>query len=1073
MTSRKTVGNLRAPIATRVLTIGRFATTLILMLSSTFACGVQAAEPDGFADSIDYNRDILPILSTNCFECHGPDESQREAELRLDTRSGIFGYDGHGGAVTPGDPAQSSLFTRITAEDADDRMPPPDSNRHLSGDEVELLRRWIVDGAVWGRHWSFIAPERPELPSVVDRNWPVTPVDHFVLARLEAEGLSPSESADERTLLRRVTLDLTGLPPTPDEIDAYLADATPEAYEKVVDRILSSPRLGERLALEWLDAARYADTFGYHEDYHRDMWVWRDWVIDSLNSDMPFDEFTVEQLAGDLLPEASTRQQVATGFNRLHGVTSSGIPEEYRVEYDLDRVKTTATVWLGLTVGCAQCHDHKYDPITQKEFYEFYAHFNNVDDPAIMGNQGGNVGPLISFVEPRDEARLARFAHDVTTLESQISSRATELDGAFVRWRRERRKSVGSDPAPRAPKDGLVVHYPFDEEEGRNTSCRVTDRDVPVHSEAAPDAELWVPGRLGGALKFDGKTSVALGDQLNFDTADTFSFGAWVFREKGGCVISRMDNPNGTRGWSLTVSSDGRVGVRLANHHPDDGIRLFTTKKFDPKEWHHVFVTYDGSMLSSGINVYVDGEAWLTNATHDTLTETIRTSKPAFIGQQDSRDYFRGTIDDVRVYARVLRPVEVRALSTPLGELLVADEAESGEALRRYFLENRDEEYRRLADTLDSLRSEEASYRKRATRSVMVMQEMSKPRETFVLQRGQYNQLGEKVKRRTPSVLPPLPENAPADRLGVARWLTQEGHPLTGRVAVNRYWQMIFGTGIVATQEDFGTQGERPSHPALLDWLAVEFADNGWNVKALLKMIVMSSTYRQTSRVSDELAARDPQNRLLTRGPRHRLPGEFIRDQALAAGGLLVGRIGGPSVRPYQPRGLWVESATRAYQQGRGEDLYRRSIYTYWKRSVPPPNLLIFDAPNRETCSVRRQRTNTPLMALVLMNDPTYVEAARALAERMMTEAGEDASERASLGFLLATGRRPETSELNVLVEVQAEQQRVFVNSPEAARKLLGVGDSRPSDDLDPVQLAAWTAVASMVLNLDETITKE
>lgn len=926
-------------------------------------------------------------------------------------------------------------------------------------------------------HWSFVTPTRPALPQVENHTWPGNPVDRFVLARLEAEGLSAAPAADGSTLLRRVTLDLTGLPPTPGETDAYLADDTAGAYARVVDRLLASPRFGERLAIDWLDAARYADTYGYHEDYHRDMWAWRDWVIGSLNNDMPFDQFTVEQLAGDLLPNATTQQRVATAFNRLHGVTSSGIPEEFRVKYDLDRVNTTSTVWLGLTIACAQCHDHKYDPITQKEFYEFYAHFNNVDDPAIMSSLAGNVKPLVSFVLPEYKERLENHARAVADLRRRQAQRSSELSDEFSRWREEQQRTVRDEPAAAAPTAGLLNHFPLDEQSGERVTCRRTQRGFSVRSTAEGEKDYWHAGKLDGSIQLDGQTYVDLGDALDFKSREGFSFGAWVFPSDGGCVISRMDVPSGYRGWSL-MSSDGKFEVRVAHQDPGDMIRLTTTSRFEPEHWHHVFVTYDGSKQARGLDVYVNGETQPAVVSHDTLTGTIQTNKPASIGRRDSGDHFKGMIDDVRVYGRALSPAEVRAIATPLDELIAA--LRGGKAseddlakLRRYFLESSDPLYRRLTGALDQLRRDEWRLRARALRTVMVMEEREEPQDTFVLTRGQYDQHGAKVSRKTPSILPPAPVGSPANRLGVARWLVQPTHPLTARVAVNRYWQMLFGTGIVATQEDFGTQGERPSHPGLLDWLAVEFVESGWKVKSLFRSIVMSSTYRQSSRATADLVERDPQNRLLARGPRHRLPAELIRDQALAVSGLLVGQIGGPSVRPYQPPGLWAESANGTYQPDSGGMLYRRSIYTYWKRSVPPPNMLTFDAPNRETCTVRRQRTNTPLMALVLMNDPTYVEAARALAERMMTAGGYLPRQRAVFGFRLATGRRPQPGELDVLLQVYEDQRLVFSEDPVAARKLLSVGESKPRSELEAMDLAAWTTVMSMILNLDETISKE
>jgi hypothetical protein len=786
----------------------KFGIGLALLLAHGSAG--TAGEP--VRPAIDFDRHIRPIFADNCYTCHGPDDKQRKAKFRLDVKEDALG---HGAAIVPGQSAKSELIERVTADDPKQRMPPPRTGKRLTGPQIELLKQWINQGARWSKHWSFVPPERPELPAVHGRDWVRNPIDYFILARLEQEGLQPSLQADRVTLIRRLCLDLTGLPPTPAEVDAFVADLSPEAYEKLVDHLLASPRYGERMAVDWLDAARFADTHGYHIDSGRDMTRWREWVIDAFNRNLPFDRFTIEQLAGDLLPGATVQQKIASGFNRNHMINFEGgaIPEEYLNAYIVDRVNTTGTVWLGLTIGCAQCHDHKFDPLTQREYYQFYAFFHNVPENGLDGAKG-NAAPVIKIPSPQQQSTLDRLAADIRDHEKQ------------------------------------------------------------------------------------------LGDK----------------------------NPDNTK---------------------------------------------------------------------------------------------------------------------------------------------------KLKEELAKLKLEYANLDKRVP-TAMVMQEMPKPRDTFVLVRGQYDKKGQKVTASVPSHLPPLPKGAPLNRLGVARWIVDPAHPLTARVIVNRYWQMYFGTGLVKTAEDFGVQGERPSHPELLDWLATEFIRTGWNVKELQKLIVMSAAYRQSSKVTPQLLARDPENRLLARGPRLRLQAEFIRDQALAVSGLLNGDIGGKSVSPYQPPGLWEELMSRAdganwtaqtYVQDHGKDLYRRTMYTFWKRTSPPPTLATFDAPDRETCTVRRARTNTPLQALVLMNDPTYVEASRKLAERLMTEA-KTVEDRITLAFRLATARRPSENELQVLRKLFTAEHEMYRKDGAGALKLLSVGEARRNPKLDTAELAAWATVASVILNLDETVTK-
>jgi mono/diheme cytochrome c family protein len=1000
------------------------------------------------AAPVEFNRDVRPILADTCFQCHGPDKAQRKAALRLDTEEGaakILGRD---------DPTRSELVRRITATDDAERMPPPKSGRALTPAQIDTLKRWVADGAKWQRHWSFLPPARPLLPGVRSRDWPRNGIDHFILARLEREGLAPSPEADRTTLLRRVTLDLTGLPPTPAEVDAFLADASPDGYEKAVDRLLASPRYGEKMAARWLDAARYADTNGYQSDGERFMWRWRDWVIDALNANMPFDRFTVEQLAGDLLPGATLDQKIATGFNRNHRGNGEGgiIPEEYAVEYVVDRVETTATVWLGLTLGCCRCHDHKFDPLSQKEFYRVFAYFNNVSEQG-RAVKYGNSMPYIPAPTRRQQEQLAALDRRLAAARQRFDELAGELAAAEVKWERS---LPTAPPQNWSPRRGLVAQFPLDGKEGA----------------------------------FDGRRSFDAGDVGDFGFYDKFSLAARVrpADRRGGTIISRMADAARAEGYAIGLH-DGRVFVHLTKRWLDDALRVETERALPAGEWHHVLVTYDGSRVAAGVRVYIDGRPERVKVLLDELNQSFATKEPLRIGAGGGPDErFRGTIGEVRVYDICLEPDEAGWLATPqtVSEIaaLLREKRTPQQAgkLRACFLEQYAPEAIRQAhrDLVELRRRREAMVENFPT--VMVMEEMPVPRPTFVLTRGQYDKPGEKVTPGVPAILPPLSprgrgaggEGSPSNRLDFARWLVRRSNPLTARVTVNRYWQTYFGTGLVKTVDDFGVQGEWPSHPELLDWLAVEFMASGWDVKAMQRLIVTSATYRQSSRVTPALLAKDPDNRLLARGPRFRLPAEAVRDQALAASGLLVERVGGPSVKPYQPPGLWKElTGTEEYVPDHGDRLYRRSLYTFWKRTAAPPALVTFDAAGRETCVVRQTRTNTPLQALNLMNDVTFVEASRVLAQRAMREGGSMPQERVTLMFRLATGRMPRPAELGVLLDGYRRHLADYQKDREAARKLTTIGEAPRDAKLGVSELAAYTTLAGVILNLDEVVTKE
>jgi len=1011
----------------------------------------HGAESKGTA--IDFARQIRPILSENCFRCHGPDVEERKAKLRLDTKEGAFGKLRRGGhAIVPGNSANSELIARITAEEPSGRMPPAKTNKRLTPQQIDLLRQWIDQGAEWSEHWAFVPPRRPALPNVKQKDWPRNAIDYFILARLEKEGLRPSPEADRVTLIRRLTLDLTGLPPTPAEVDAFIADKSEQAYERVVERLLRSPHYGERMALDWLDSARYADTHGYHIDAGRDMSRWREWIIDAFNQDMPFDRFTVEQVAGDLLPDATLAQKVASGFNRNHMINFEGgaIPQEYHNAYIVDRVNTTATVWLGLTVACAQCHDHKYDPISQREFYQLYAFFHNVPENGLDGSRG-NAAPLLKAPTRTQQQRLTAIADEVKEIEKQLAAPMPAVDAAQASWERTALNREVSwtilEPRDLSSRGGAKLVRLADKSilatgpnPATDTYSLTTHIDLlavtALRLEALPDPHFTAngPGRsINGNIMLT-NVAVSAGAPLKIKTASA------DYSQKDYPISNAIDT-DPTSGWAI---------------HPEVG-----------KPHQAVFEFVQPVQTPVVLRIVLDFQS-------------------QFGQHQLGRFRLAAT--------SAADPHGVSTLPGSIQAILRLDAAkrspEQTTALRKYYRTQLAPAVKQLRDRLAQVQKERVDIEKNAP-TTMVMAEMPQPRDTFMLIRGQYDKRGEKVQAALPAALPPLPRGAPANRLGLAKWLVDPSNPLTPRVAVNRYWQIFFGTGLVRTAADFGAQGEPPTHPELLDWLAVEFlqpsrsplgtgSTAGWDIKALVRLIVTSATYRQSSKVSTELLAKDRENRLLARGPRLRLQAEFIRDQALAVSGLLNRRIGGPSVFPYQPAGLWQELAARTdsknwsaqfFTQSHGQDLYRRSMYTFWKRTSPPPQMITFDAPDREVCTVRRSITNTPLQALVLMNDPTYVEASRKLAERMMTEA-KTSDERIILSFRLATARRPSEREIAVLKRIYDKQLAIYRQDDKAALRLLATGESARNERLDPAELAAWSIVASVILNLDETVTK-
>ena len=1034
------------------------ACSLVLaLIAATGATGTAAHAGGQTVQPVSFNRDIRPILSNNCFACHGPDEKQRETKFHFDTRDGAFLEEG---IIVPGSAAKSVLVKMITHPDPEQRMPPADSGHALTGRQIELLRRWIDEGAKWDTHWAYTAPVRSEPPAadtLADGDWVRNPIDRFILARLEREGLKPSSEADKATLLRRVTYDLTGLPPAPADVDAFLADRAPDAYERRVDALLQSPRYGERMAVPWLDAARYADTHGYHIDSHRGMWPWRDWVIAAFNRNLPFDQFAIEQIAGDLLPNATRDQKVASGFNRNHMINFEGgaIAAEYQVEYVMDRVDATATAFMGLTMGCARCHSHKFDPISHKEFYQFFAFFNNVPELGLDGRRG-NAAPTILLSSPAQQKLLDDLDARIETLEAALDPEV--VDPVQRGWEETVVASTTLPGAEGIDRKGVTAHYELDGSFS-DISGRVQ------HGRMLTGDPTFEVGQIGRAVTFDGDTEVSFGNVGRFDRADAFSLAVWM-RGRGNlpiAVFQKLDDAGRRRGFEWRLDDmelydiqrwAARLTITLTSEAPANAIQVRTRERLKQGEWNHVVMSYDGSGKADGLAVYANGKRLAVEVVRNALTGPIATDAALTLGGKALGPPYAGQIDDLRLYNRVLTPGEVEDLAINYRARAILSgnngkrSKEQADYLREYFLTYA------APPTLRAQQSELVAVRKekdaveKTIPTAMVMGELKKPRESFVLARGDYRNQTEKVQPGVPAMLPPLPADAPLNRLALAKWLVQPDHPLTSRVAVNRFWQMYFGHGIVKTQEDFGVQGEPPVHPELLDWLATEFVRTGWDTRAMQRLIVTSATYRQSSKVTPALLEKDPENRLLARGPRFRLPAEMIRDTALAASGLLNPEIGGPSVLPYQPKGLWEELAfgdgysAQTYEQSSGKDLYRRGMYTFWKRTAPPASLATFDAPDREKCTGRRALTNTPLQALVLLNDPTYVEAARALAQRTLLYGGTDEKSRLSFAFRLATARKPSGKEAGVLRKLLDTELKSFAQNPQAAVKLLRVGES-------------------------------
>jgi hypothetical protein len=1000
----------------------------------------------------------MPILAENCFACHGPDSNQRKADLRLDLED-----DAKKSVIVPGDADASEIIRRITSDDPDYRMPHPNSHKApLTPSEVASIRAWIEDGAPWEQHWSYESIKNPALPEVTNVDWPRNGIDRFILVRMKTAGLEPSPEASREKLVRRLALDLTGLPPTLEMVDAFLEDESDDAYENLVDQLLASSDYGEHMAREWLDGARYADTNGYQNDFKRMMWPWRDWVINAFNANMPFDQFTIEQLAGDLLPDATDAQRIATGFHRNNRANTEGgsIEDEWRIENLVDRVETTGAMFLGLSIGCARCHDHKYDPISQEEFYEFFAFFNSTADKGFYEETRGNAGPIVSLPSFENQVKVAEYDRSIASIQNSIDQLKAVQPFEFAAWRTRLKEQ--SNPG-QLPEADLTVDLRDDTE--------------------TPDGISAIEGLIGPALQFDGSPDafIDLGESTAFERDRPYSVSVWVRRDGGGALFSKMDDAAANRGVDILLSDKGEISVHIVNAWPDNAIKVVSEKRLRKETWAHLCVTYDGSSKADGVKVYIDGIPVPVKSEQDGLNDSIATDLPLRIGSRTAGAHFKGALSDFRYYDAVLDEVDAKRLTEVEihTALNAGDSAESNERIEDFFDFQHSFQMDEKTDHLRAIRKERSDYVKASIPTVMVMEELDTPRPTYRLKRGAYDapDMSRELHPGIPAFLPQLAEETPRNRLGLAQWLVSDNNPLTARVTVNRYWHMIFGHGLVKTSEDFGLQGAPPTHPELLDWLASDFVSSGWDVKGLLKRIVMSAVYRQSSDLNERILRTDPGGTLYASAPRYRMRAEVLRDNALAVSGLLKRRIGGPSVKPYQPEGLWEELAGGAsegpYKIAEGDDLYRRSLYTYRKRTVPPPALTTFDAPGWDLCRVRRGITNTPLQALALLNDVTYAEAARNLAQRMIEDGGSREERRIIHGFRLATGRRPSDNELNVLKEGLDLYQKTYSSDEDAASALINVGESAPPESIDERDLAAYTSLASVILNLDESITRE
>ena len=1078
----------------RVYMIGLFLAGVLvgcdsarLKASATVAAPAEnvAAAPEvvqiSLPEKVSFNEHIQPILSENCYHCHGPDSGTREPkkeQLRLDRAEDAFAIRDDGKPVIiKNRPSESEIIKRMVSTDPDEIMPPPRSHKIMKPQDVALVSRWIEQGAEYEPHWSFAQVKKPNVPEA-GKNWAANPIDRFIAEKLENEGFKPNPPEEPSRFYRRLHLDLTGLPPTPEGIELFkksFAQDPESATEAAVDQLLATTASAENFTRHWLDAARYADTHGIHIDNYRAIWPYRDWVIAAFQANMPWDQFTTEQIAGDLLPDRSLDQLVATGFSRCLATTGEGgaIAEEYDAIYAKDRVETVSAIWLGLTTGCAACHDHKFDPISTKEFYSLTAFFRNTSMEALDGNDARHP-PNVLVPLKKDRERLATLATEISNAERQLAEGVEAARPKFGAW------LASTATAPSMKMDPtLSLHLPLDEAEGPLRGM------VDGKSREWPASLARVAGPLGQAPVVS-ETPVELGDLGSFSRADRVTYGGFIYVEGAptGAVVARMNPAKSFRGWDLYLV-EGRPSAHAIDSWPGAANKISAASPLKPGEWHHVMVTFDGTATSDQASaIYVDGKKADSNTSPNAVGGSIVTTVPLRLGSReggDSKLNGKVAFQDFRFYRRLLSADEITNIvnDTQLQHIISLPTEKrtqvQSELVFQHYLRNLDAPTRKLQVQLDTLKTEQSDLLSRGSVSLVMDEKKDEP-FAHILTRGAYADKGERVTPNTPAVLPQMATDVPKNRLGLARWLNDPANPLPARVTMNRTWSYFFGTGIVETNSDFGVMGSRPSHPKLLDWLAGEFVDSKWDYRHMIKLMVTSAAYRQSGVVSPEKLEKDPSNRLLARGPRYRLDAEQIRDLALSSAGLLRATVGGPSVKPYQPEGIWeavamTQSDTRHYEEDTGDGLYRRSLYTLWKRTAAPPSMEIFNAPTREVFCVRRDLTNTPLQALVLLNDPQFIEASRELASNALA-AEKDFDTRLDFITSRLDGRTFAPAERQIVKKSLDSALANFSSREQDAKKLIETGATQPRKDANVPELAAWTLLASQILNLDETITR-
>ncbi|MEM8565978.1 MAG: DUF1553 domain-containing protein [Bacteroidota bacterium] len=1090
----------------KVFSKSLFHLSLIVELLLFVSCGVDKPKEvllaeENLPDVIDFNYHIKPILSDRCFACHGPDKNNQKADLRLDNEEGAYAAlsSGNGHAIKSGSLNKSEVYHRIVSNDPKIVMPPPESNLTLDPEEIAYITKWIEQGAEYKPHWAYTKPEKVEIPAI-GMAWARNEIDHFIAAKLEEKNIKPSQEARRETLVRRLFFDLTGLPPSVEQLQGIMADNDSQYYEKLVDNLLESPAYGERMAAHWLDVARFADSEGYLDDFHHEMWPYRDWVINAYNKNMPYDDFVLWQVGGDQIPNATQEQRLATAFNRLHKQNSEGgvIPEEFRVEYVADRTNTVGAAFLGLTVACARCHDHKYDPISQKDYFELFGFFNSTierGDAIFSGNaiENGNrisnefsmnAGPVMSLPD-ENVAKVREFLlEDIDTKSSEIKSKTKEKEQTAVEWSSNK---PSTNTLKKTVNEATMVYLSFDE---------ASEETIQDHAKGSKPAKYHghqlIEGKKGKAILFNEGKVIADGSRVSFERMEPFTVSFWIKTPKEFDEARILYNGNGRiqgyRGWDVWMDST-RLSFRLNHAHPFQSLDIRLKEKLPLGEWQHFVWTYDGSSTTKGMKVWQNGKLTEVDILRDHLyRSTIPYKDPKgyvymkyegfVIGASHyDADFDGGMIDEVRILNRE-------------ASQLVAQYLYNDDLGNEQFQKSRDENSKEITEFYTLYIDAELEAERKAMRDIqlqevraidtvqeiMVMGDQEKERPTYILERGAYDAPGERVNKDVPEEILPWPEELPRNRYGLGKWLTHEDNPLTARVAVNQMWYLMFGRGLVKTNEDFGNQGALPSHPALLDWLAVDFQEHGWDVKRLIKMMVTSATYRQSSVIRKDLQEIDPDNILLARSPRYRRSAEMVRDNILAVSGLLEPKIGGESAFPYQPEGLWRETITHAffpdYKIDYENGLYRRSLYTFWKRNAPAPSMLVFDASNRSECQVQRQRSNTPLQALVLLNSPQVIEACRVLSEKILNESDLDVPKAIEQLFMALIGRSPTSQEYNILEEQFSEEKKYFADRPEAAKAFLSIGYKVPSREISYMNTAALARVANTILNSTEAYYK-